>query len=32
MSTATTKRGVAPGAIVGHRFYRESIPGTVDGT
>lgn len=32
IGTATTKRGVAPVAIVGHRFYRESIPGTVDGS
>ena len=32
MSTVTTKRGFAPGAIVGHRFFGESIPGTVEGT
>jgi len=31
IATATTQHGVAPAAIIGHRFYRESIPGTVDG-
>ncbi len=30
--TATSKRGVAPAAIVGHGFYQESIPGTAEGS
>jgi hypothetical protein len=32
LDTATTKRGIAPDAIMDHAFYQESIPDTTEGS